>query len=187
MTRRVSNAASPLIACVREIQSRRVCREWSLEGIDSGRNLSSLGMTILLSLVLGGWMGCRVRVAMSLTSASMLAVHVGGSYLLVDPVRTVCNLFEAADYLASALPSVPCDVRANVLVEVRVGLKWQSGLVKSVDRARGQFTVQLLQRGSVTVCSVHAHTWRRVTDDTSDLDREVVRGLKRAREGSVSV
>ena len=118
-----------------------------------------------------------------LISAAMLAIDTGESFTLVDPTRTLCNLFEASDYLSSAVPSVPCTVRANVLVEVRVGTKWQTGIVRSVDHARGQFTVKLVHTASQIVCSTNAHTWRRVSDDASDLDRIVVRHLKRPRDG----
>jgi hypothetical protein len=111
----------------------------------------------------------------------MLAVYVGDDIVLVDPARTVCNLMDAADYLSSAVPSIPCTIRRNVLVEVRVGVKWQAAVVKTVDHARGQFTVQFLRTNGESICSVNAHTWRRVSDDNSDLDAVVVRGLKRAR------
>jgi len=111
----------------------------------------------------------------------MLAVFDGTSFVLFDPTRTTCSLFDAADYLSSTVPFVTCPIRPNVIVEVRHGVKWLAGIVKTVDRARGNFTVRLFKSGEC-ICSTTAHTWRRVSEDSSDLDKHVVQGIKRSRE-----
>ena len=66
----------------------------------------------------------------------------------------------------------------------------RAAVVRTVDVARGQFGVQFLHSGLRHECSAAAHTWRRVTDDASDLDghvrsllaRQDARGPKRGRE-----
>ena len=135
-------------------------------------------MVVLLCVILGGWLGCRVRVALSRTGAAMLAVFDGNSFVLVDPTRTTSNLFDAADYLSSTVPCIACPIRTNVLVEVKVILKWQAGYVTKVDVAKGQFVVQLL-KGGEKICNIKAHSWRRVSDESSDLDKLAVPCLKR--------
>lgn len=181
LSRRISNAKCARSACMREVQARRVATDWTLEGIDSGKNLSSLGMTVLLCTILGVWLGSKVRVAMSRTRSAMLVVFTDECTVLLDPTRTLCNLFDASDYLSSAVPSIPCRIRPNVVVEIRMGVKWKVAIVKTVDIARGQFTVQLLKTSQECIYSIDAHTWRRVSDDDSDLDAVVVAGMKRAR------
>ena len=162
-------------ACVREVQCRRVAQEWSLEGIDTWTNLSSLGMSLLLAITLSTWCGHRVRVALSRTRAAMVAVDThDDTFELFDPTRTLCNFFGASDYL-QRVPIVREEIRKGMVLEVRVGVKWYTVVVQSINHARGQFGVRFVHSGQRQDFSVHSHTWRRVSDDTSDLDRLVRR------------
>lgn len=176
LTQRLSvSTCSDVRAIVREVQCRRLAQEWTMEGLDAGKNLSSLGLSLLLAMLLTGWCGCRTRVAMGRTRAAMLAVWTADeTFVRVDPTRTLCNLFEASDYLMRVpTPATTVDVSVGKLVEIRYGTKWLSGVVRGLDRPRGQFTVELLHDRSRHVCGLRSHTWRRVTDDACDLDRHV--------------
>ncbi|MEC7001377.1 MAG: hypothetical protein VXX04_06025, partial [Actinomycetota bacterium] len=140
------------------------------------------GLSVLLCVAMNGWLGYRVRVALSRTRAAMVAAWDGDGWILVDPTRTRCNLLEAADYLMRVPTPTTCvSLRRNLLVEVRTGAKWQAGIVRHIDEARGQFAVDMIGSTRQLVCALNAHTWRRVTEDSSDLDRIVTRLVKRQR------
>ena len=62
LARRLELQKSTVDACLQEAQARRVSSEWSLESLDCGGNLSSMGMTVMMALILAGWLGVRVRV-----------------------------------------------------------------------------------------------------------------------------
>lgn len=180
LTQRVGVAQTSVFRSIaREVQCRRVTQEWNMHGFDSGANLSSLGLTLLLAILLGGWYGACVRVALSRTRAAMLSVlTASGSFVLVDPTRTLCNLFGAADYLTSVpTPATAVDLTVGAVVEVRSGKKWLTAIVRRVDSARGQFSIEYLGRPQTRgICGTRSHTWRRVSDESSDHDR-LVRGL----------
>ena len=72
-----------------------------------------------------------------------------------EELHLSCNMFDAADYLSSVVPSIACPIRLNVIVEVRHGVKWYAGIVKTVDKARGNFTVRLFRSGEC-ICSVNS-------------------------------
>ena len=79
-------------ACAR-CRAAASCARWTLDGIDAGHNLSSLGMTFVLYLlraVVGRAGAAWRRVAAAPRS---LAVHVDAAYRLVDPCLTLCNFF----------------------------------------------------------------------------------------------
>lgn len=174
-------------AIVREVQGRRVCQEWTMEGINSGKNLSSLGMTILLALLMGMWEGCCVRIALSRTRAAMFAVlNDSNEFVLVDPTRTTLNLLEASDYLMNVpTSSTVIDLPKGAVVEVRSGTRWLTAVVRNVDPSKGQFGVEFVHNMSKSIYSIRSHTWRRVSDDASDLDRLVRSFLDAKRRQSV--
>jgi hypothetical protein len=163
-------------ACLREVQSRRVTREWGLDAMDAGRNMSSLGLTLMLHLLLSQWSGAQCRVAQSRSGAALLAVYMDGHYRLVDPCRTLCNFFslskELTTFAANGATSTP--PREGMVVEIRQGSQWRVGVVRSVEVDRGCMIVQTAHKGSRVVVSFGTHGWRRVSkDDGSDLDRTV--------------
>ena len=163
-------------ACLREVQSRRVTREWGLDAMDAGHNMSSLGLTLMLHLLLSQWLGARCRVAQSRSGASLLAVYMDGRYRLVDPCRTLCNFFslsrELATFAANGATATP--PREGMVVEIRQGSQWRVGVVRSVEVDRGSMIVQTAHKGLRVVVSIGTHGWRRVSrDDGSDLDRTV--------------
>lgn len=163
-------------ACLREVQSRRVTREWGLDAMDAGRNMSSLGLTLMLHLLLSQWLGARCRIAQSRSGAALLAVYVDGRYRLVDPCRTLCNFFslsrELSTFAANGATSTP--PREGMVVEIRQGSQWRVGVVRTVEVDRGSMIVQVAHKGLRVVVSIGTHCWRRVSqDDGSDLDRTV--------------
>lgn len=176
-------------ACLREVQSRRVTREWGLDAIDAGQNMSSLGLTLMMHLLLSQWLGARCRIAQSRSGAALLAVHVDGCYRLVDPCRTLCNFFSLARELSTFTASGTMSTYPNdgMVVEIRQGSQWYVGVVRAVEVERGSMIVQTARKGMRVVVSIGTHGWRRVSQDGSDLDR-IVRPLllqrKREREGA---
>lgn len=163
-------------ACLREVQSRRVTREWGLDAMDAGRNMSSLGLTLMLHLLLSQWLGARCRVAQSRSGAALLAVYMDARYRLVDPCRTLCNFFslsrELSTFVANGATSTP--PREGMVVEIRQGSQWRVGVVRTVEVDRGSMIVQTAHKGLRVVVSIGTHGWRRVSqDDGSDLDRTV--------------
>jgi hypothetical protein len=171
-------------ACLREVQSRRVTREWGLDAMDAGRNMSGLGLTLMLHLLLSQWLGVRCRVAQSRSGAALLAVYVDGRYRLVDPCRTLRNFFSLSRELSNGAPPVP--PREGMVVEIRQNSQWRVGVVRTVEVDRGSMIVQTAHKSLRVVVSLGTHGWRRVSrDDGSDLDH-IVRPLliqrKRERE-----
>ena len=162
-------------ACLREVQSRRVAREWGLDAIDACRNMSSLGLTIMLHVLLSQWLGARCRIAQSRSGAALLAVYVDGRYRLVDPCRTLCNFFSLSRELSAVtgVGTTSTPPQEGMVVEIRQGSQWRVGVVRSVEVERGSMIVQTAHKGMRTVVSIGTHGWRRVSQDGSDLDRTV--------------
>jgi len=188
MAKRVElKSSNDTSACLREVQSRRVTREWGLDSIDAGRNMSSLGLTLMLHLLLSQWLGARCRIAQSRSGAALLAVYMDGRYRLVDPCRTLCNFFSLSRELSTltATGTTPTPPREGMVVEIRQGSQWRVGVVRTAEVERGSMIVQTAHKGMRVVVSIGTHGWRWVSRDESDLDR-VVRPLllqrKRERE-----
>tara|TARA_B110001450_G_scaffold185665_1_gene173709 strand:- start:27753 stop:29570 length:1818 start_codon:yes stop_codon:yes gene_type:complete len=174
-------------ACLREVQSRRVTHEWALDSIDAGQNMSSLGLTIMLYLLLSHWLGARCRIAQSRTGAALLAVYVGSRYHLIDPCRTLCNFFtlsrEVSTFAEGGTSTPPI---AGMVIEVCQNGQWHVGVVRTVEVERGSMIVQTAWKGMRVVVSIGTHGWRCVSrGGSSDLDR-IMRPLilqrKRERE-----
>lgn len=183
MSKRVEMKSSEDVsACLREVQSRRVVREWCLDAMDAGRNMSGLGMTLMLHVLLSQWLGARCRVAQSRSGAALLAVYVNDAYEFVDPCRTLCNFFtlsrELADTIVSSATTTP---REGMVIEVRQGGQWHVGVVRTVEVDRGSMIVQTAIKDNRVVVSIGGHGWRRVGQDTSDTDR-IVRPLLLSRK-----
>lgn len=183
MSKRVEMKSSEDVsACLREVQSRRVVREWCLEAMDAGHNMSGLGMTLMLHVLLSQWLGARCRVAQSRSGAALLAVYVNGAYEFVDPCRTLCNFFTLSRELAgAAVSSATTTPRDGMVVEVRKGGQWHVGVVRTVEVDRGSMIVQTAVNDNRFVVSIGGHGWRRVGQDTSDTDR-IVRPLLLTRK-----
>ena len=183
MAKRVElKSSNDTSACLRELQSRRVVREWSLDGIDAGRNMSSLGLCIILHLLLSQWLGARCRIAQSRTGAALVAVHIDGAFRLVDPCRTLCNFFTLSREMTPADIAGDATPGEGMVVEILQGQAWHVGVVRSVQVDQGSMVVQTAKKGCRVVVSIGTHAWRRLGRDVSDTDR-IVRPLLLQRNG----
>ena len=146
--------------------------------MDTGDNLSTLGMSILLALLLSGWLGARVRIAQSHTYAAMVAVWYGDAFHLVDPSRTLCNLFHFLPVSGGALARE--EPYVGMVIETVVKSMWRVAVVRVVTIDTGIMTVETVYNQSRMAVSVHSHAWRRATTAASDTEA-VVRPLLNAR------
>ena len=165
-----------------EVQARKVCSRWRLESLDEGDNLSSLGLSILLASLLGGWMGMKAAVALTPSHSACVAVWGkeregdNESFLIVDPCRSNKNIFKLFPFLS--LPEMrPARgderIRKGVLVEVKHGEKWRCAVVERSYPSKGMASVTYLMSGKQGQISASNYSWRRVSQDgdTSDLDK----------------
>ena len=154
-------------ACLREVQARRVCREWTLDGIDACKNMSALGLSLLLAVALSCWYGARVRVARGRDGAAMVALQLGDRWRLVDPTRTLLNAFGVAE-TTRVVHGPAATLNAGAVVEVRIGARWHVGVLRSINE--GCMVVHVAHNHERKVLSVQSHAVRRVGSDTSDVD-----------------
>ena len=117
-------------ACVYELWCRRIVSEWTLECFDSGGNLSVLGGAVLLAVVIGRWLGARVRVFYSISGAAAFGVWFDGAWRLFNPAWTTENVFR--DLVLASLPSRLSEFRRGDVVEVLFRTRWHVGLVLHV-------------------------------------------------------
>jgi hypothetical protein len=190
LAQRLQVSKDPVTACMREVQSRRVCSEWTLEGIDEGSNLSSLGLSVTMALALGLWIGAQVRLFMSRTQASMIGYWDATSecYKVIDPTRTVLNGFDVAPHLLRARNcEVAFDIKRQSFLEVRQRTTWHVAIVTSVDKALQTVQVRFLLSGKVTTLCLRQHAWRRLArcSDT-DVDKVLRRYISSAAAAAVS-
>ncbi len=184
MTKRVEVTSSENVsACLREIQGRRVTREWTLDSVDAGHNMSSVGLALLMHLLLSQWLGARCRIAQSRSGAAMVAVHIDGVYRLVDPCRTLRNLFTLAPSCSSSSYASTPTPSVGMMVEISpIGnCLWHLSIVRSVTVDEGIMVVEVVQTRRRTTVSLGGQKWRRVGQDASDTD-QIVRGFLRDRQ-----
>ena len=128
-----ADAPSALRACLLEVRARRVVPDWTLDGLDATGNLSSLGLSILLALLLRYWCGCSARVHVSRTGGALVGVHSeGNAYLHVDPASTCVNAFELAPDM---MP----------LLESGVEHEWRKGDFAIINEAQAETLVRMVK------------------------------------------
>jgi|MDTB01.2.fsa_nt_gb hypothetical protein len=184
LAQRLQVSKDPITACMREVQSRRLCSEWTLEGIDEGSNLSSLGLSVTMALALGLWIGAQVRLFISRTQASTIGYWDATSqcYKVIDPTRTVLNGFDVAPHLLRARNcEVTFDIKRQSFLEVRQRTTWHVAIVMSVDKALQSVQVRFLLSGNITTLCLRQHAWRRLArcSDT-DVDKVLRRYISSA-------
>lgn len=176
----------PLQACLIEVQARRLCSEWTLEGLDHGANLSSLGMSVLLATTLTHWMGARARVMLSQRSKAAMVGILGGDgdeVQLVDPCRSLINGFDVERSQRTVYPQLfPYEVKPQCFLEVKQRTTWHVCVVLRVDKIMETAEVQLLLTSAVMTLSLRQHTWRRLARNSdTDVDAillQFVKGFK---------
>ena len=161
-------------ACAAQVQARRLAREWRLDGFDAGRNLSSLGLSVLLALLLQLWSGARARVYVARSRAAVVGVHAGGGagapFALYDPAQTTRNAFDVVAstlYYHRAHGAAQARLRRGMCVEVWCRSMWATAKVLHVDMATETLTVLYLgktsRRDSV---AMRTQLWRTLSPDS---------------------
>jgi len=137
----------------REVLTRTISTEWSLEAFDvQGASLSSLGLSLLLALLLGGGMGFRVYVAVDATWGACLAVPTGEeSFVLVDPTMR-------SRWPMELVP--PRDPEAGMVVEVRCRKNWNVAHVLRWNSTSRCAHIKYLSNGKHALLLPRAHVWR---------------------------
>ena len=174
----------PLDACLREVYSRRVCAEWSLDGLDTGKNASSLGLSILLAMALGGWAGAQVRVYLGSTRAACMGYRTrDGRFQLVDPTRTSRNMFDIQPLPDMSSSSIV--VKRGLLLQVLCQTNWRSAQVTRVNPLDRTAEVRFLSNDRRLFISLASHSWRRLArGDNEDTDGVLRTLLKRPATAS---
>lgn len=156
-------AGKNVAAWTREAQMRRVCSEWTLEGMEQGCNLSSLGLSVLLGL---GWrLACGVDAKVLVCPVTRAAMVLVDDVVVIDPTRTTVNFFDLHRHPPSHIPP-----KAGVFVEVRKSTKWHLAWVDSVS-AFGTMSVTFVETKTPATLALGTHPWRRLSDDSAVTDR----------------
>lgn len=174
-------------ACVREVQARKAVREWCLSGINDGRNLSSLGLSILLAITFNGWLGARVRVYLSRNRAAVFGYWKDTDFTLVNPTNSALNAFDLASSMTCLSESGEdfC-LRKNTVVLIKKGHTWRAASVENIYT--DTMSVKFLINGNRENVALHSHSWQRLARfNNTDVDRVIQNLLKDARRSSVSV
>ena len=171
-----------------EAQARKAVHEWTMEDMDVGGNLSSLGTSVMLALLLTRWHGAWARVCVSTCHTAMVAYWSlrADGWVLVDPCNSAANAI-TADVVDRGPPARhAAEMRQGSVVEVRVGVKWHLAIVeKLVSYGVGSATslrVRVLHNSTEKIVSLSSRNWR-VLARGEDTDAEVmVRRLYRERK-----
>lgn len=190
LCRRIEVQGSTLEACLREAQARRVSDEWCLESLDCGGNLTSMGTTVLMALLMTGWMGVRVRVFLGRCRSGLLGIWQDSGqhrFRLVDCTQTTKNAFDIAPHIVGCAESGE-DVRIckGLFIEVRALSKWHLACVLKVRPDLMSAQIRYLGNLREAWILLTTSCWRRLSRGDSDVDR-VIGSLvrqddKRARE-----
>jgi hypothetical protein len=176
LAKRLELQNNTIEACLREAQARRVSSEWSLEGLDCGDNLSSLGMTIMMALIFTGWLGIRVRVFIGLCRSALLGIwnDTNDNFQLLDCTKTIKNSFEICPHFLDC-PESGTDicVKKGMIIEVRTAVKWHVAQIIKVRPDLMSAHVQYIGNKREDWISLSSHCWKRLSDENSDSDRVI--------------
>lgn len=172
-----------------EVRGRKTRQQWTLEDIDNGGDLSSLGMSILLAIVLEWWHGAKVRVFISMFHTAVVGFWNDGDYVIVDPCSSRLNC------VTLKLGDAPCQswfVKKGTILEVKSLSQWHVGYVERVDMRRipaaASMTVLLLKNNKRRYLPLSTRNWRPLARSDNTDAEDVVRSLvKRAGKSSDTV
>lgn len=166
--------------CAWECQARRLVSEWTLEGIDTGGNVSSLGSAILFVLGAGWWAGASVRLYLSpvRTAAVQVRMH-DGSWQLVQPCQTAHNVFTLMHSTTVSRSPAPC---VKMYIEVRAYRLWYVAIILQIVRDKSA-KIRFLETGEVARINLHAHAWRPLAN--SHPESNIERVLRKMRHISL--
>jgi len=150
----------------REVLTRTITTEWTLEGMDvQASPLSSLGLSLLLALLLGGGMGFKALVALDASWGACLAVPLGGKVVLVDPtMRTRWPM--------QVVPSL--NPEAGMIVEIKKRTTWKVAHVLRWNESSRCAHVRFLWNGKHSLLLPRAHVWRCIASPGSQASRLLI-------------
>lgn len=167
------NETHTIRACLAEAQARRTSDVWSLEALNSGGNLSGLGLCVLLGMLLSAWCGARVRVFVGRFHSALLGVatcDAPASYRLVDPTTTQMNALALLPHLSPHVPMDPVDPSVppvGALVRIRAKRCWRAARVTRVLHHMLWCEVEWLEPSGASppkgINLQHREQWRRIT------------------------
>ena len=164
------------------MRGRKLKHEWVMEDIDTGGDMSSLGMSILSALVFGFWHGSRTRIFVSCFHTAMIGVWINDGYTLIDPSSSRENAITLN--FEDSLPTVR-KIKKGSFLEVKQISKWKLAVVERViqDPLHPRSTSVVVRmvasgkRRGVALSSSSA--WRHLTtDDTCDVEQVLTALLK---------
>lgn len=176
-----------------EVTARKTCHTWCYEDIDNGGNLSSLGLSILLTLILTRWHGAKARVFVSAYATAMVGVFMGdGEMLLVDPCATRCNGI-TQKFDAVAAPMSRFSFTRGSVLEVKGLHTWHVAVVLGVYKTHAAHSnrnafmrVRLL--GSTVIrliACAQTSVWRRLARNSNcDCEKELKRLVLKGARGA---
>ena len=166
-------AAERVAACLREAQARRVTLEWTLEGLDAGRGLSSLGLGVAVALGLVCWAGARAQLYLSPAQGALVGCWVGDELVLVDPTQTHATFYDLAPRLnALAEAGEERKAQRGHVVEVLCKAQWQAAVVTGFDAADAPCVRMLRGDRRLTLGGAYVYRFAARTPNT-DLDHVV--------------
>lgn len=157
-------------ACLREAQCRRASVEWTMDGWEEGSNLSGLGMSSLLAVCIGAWVGVQVRVLVGTSTRSALVSY---GNVLLDPLWVTRNAFDMARFLVHVPEAgFKAKVERGMVLEVLKRSVWRSAIVQRVHPFYNTADVTYLGSKEEGVVALGGECWRIVsTNDRSDLNQ----------------
>jgi hypothetical protein len=189
MAQRLELKNSTISASLEEAQCRRFSPVWSLEGLDAGENLSSMGMSLMVAFALGGWNGACVRVFVSAEGCAFFAYwndHVK-EFVLVDPISSEKNAFDMAPSLMQCPQSgTTVSVSKGTILEIKELTRWhvcQVSQVKGCEVGGRRALVQYIASRKEEWISLESNLWRRlsINEEKSDIEK-VIKSLIKTRD-----
>ena len=156
-------------ACVAEARCRfNADDEWSPADLDSGANMGSLGLSVLLSLTLAMWAGVRSRVYVGHRMCACAGMRIGDEWVLLDCRRTRHNAITLSSSvrLQGVFGKVRKLSRGSV-VQVRMRKRWVLAVVRSVCPGGGTMRLRLPGGGSSAELCLRSAPWKFFTDDAT--------------------
>lgn len=182
---RLTHGADPVAASLREAQARRVSQEWTLESFETGGNLSSLGLSILVALGLSECCGARVRVFVGDAHSAVVGYWSQDAFVLCDPTKTTVNSFAISrnELIGGALEDIFYLPTRESIIEVLAVQVWHVARVLHVIPYMNAARIEFLKTGRRTTIGLHTHAWRPLAHHgRSDSETVLRQLLRRSKE-----
>ena len=170
-----------------EVQVRRVCREWTLEDVDAGGNLGSVGMALLAVLCLQEWHGMVAELLCGTTTgAAVVGLRSASGLRVVDTSRGSQNALDLLPRLHLPEEDSFDLIRRSSFLEILQRTKWHLAYVTALlpDHT---VEVTFCQSGTRSTLPLRQHVWRHAARSAeSELDRVLRRLIKKVRRSERS-